>query len=100
MQERTMRLGFTVPQFGPDAGPDALLELARKAEDLGSDSLWVAERLLSPLSPKSTYPATADGSLPLAYLRSLDRPVSQGARRPFGGAVVSAAPENDTAWRE
>ena len=31
-----MRLGFTVPQFGPDAGPDALLEVARKAEDLPS----------------------------------------------------------------
>ena len=72
MEERMMRLGFTVPQFGPDAGPDALLEVARQAEDLGYDSLWVAERLLYPLSPKSPYPATADGSLPLAYRRSLD----------------------------
>jgi probable F420-dependent oxidoreductase len=72
MEERTMRLGFTVPQFGPEAGPDALLEVARLAEDLGSDSLWVAERLLYPLKPKSPYPATADGSLPLAYRRSLD----------------------------
>ena len=72
MEERTMRLGFTVPQFGPDAGPDALLEVARKAEDLGSDSLWVAERLLYPLNPKAPYPATADGSLPLPYRRSLD----------------------------
>ena len=72
MEKRTMRLGFTVPQFGPDAGPEALLEVARKAEELGSDSLWVAERLLYPLNPKSPYPATADGSLPLAYRRSLD----------------------------
>ena len=45
-EEKTMRLGITVPQFGPDAGPDALLEVARLAEDLGYDSLWVAERLL------------------------------------------------------
>jgi probable F420-dependent oxidoreductase len=72
MEERTMRVGFTVPQFGPDAGPDALLEVARLAEDLGSDSLWVAERLLYPVNPKAPYPATADGSLPLAYRRSLD----------------------------
>jgi probable F420-dependent oxidoreductase len=72
MEERTMRLGFTVPQFGEDAGPDALLEVARLAEDLGYDSLWVAERLLYPLNPKAPYPASADGSLPLAYRRSLD----------------------------
>jgi probable F420-dependent oxidoreductase len=72
MEEKTMRLGFTVPQFGPDAGPEALQEVARMAEDLGCDSLWVAERLLYPLNPKSPYPATADGSLPLPYRRSLD----------------------------
>jgi alkanesulfonate monooxygenase SsuD/methylene tetrahydromethanopterin reductase-like flavin-dependent oxidoreductase (luciferase family) len=41
MQESTIRLGFAVPQFGEDAGPDALLEVARRAEDLGYDSLWV-----------------------------------------------------------
>jgi probable F420-dependent oxidoreductase len=72
MEERTMRLGFTVPQFGEDAGPDALLEVAQLAEDLGYDSLWVIERLLYPKNPKAPYPATADGSLPLAYRRSLD----------------------------
>jgi probable F420-dependent oxidoreductase len=72
MEERTMRLGFAVPQFGPDAGPDALLEAARLAEELGYDSLWVIERLLYPLNPKAPYPATADGSLPLPYRRSLD----------------------------
>ena len=48
-----MRLGITVPQFGPNAGPDALLEVARLAEDLGYDSLWVAERLLYPVNPKA-----------------------------------------------
>src|SRR5918998_2089916 len=72
MEERTMRVGFTVPQFGPEAGPDALLEVARLAEGLGSDSLWVAERLLYPRNPRAPYPASADGSLPLAYRRSLD----------------------------
>jgi len=67
-----MRLGFTVPQFGEDAGPEALQEVARQAEDLGYDSLWVAERLLYPINPRAPYPGTADGSLPLAYRRSLD----------------------------
>ncbi len=72
MEERTMRLGFAVPQFGPDAGPEALQDVARRAEDLGYDSLWVAERLLYPRNPRAPYSGTADGSLPLAYRRSLD----------------------------
>ncbi len=72
MEQRTVSLGFAVPQFGPHAGPAAILEVARKAEDLGYDSLWVAERLLYPRNPKAPYPGTADGSLPLAYRRSLD----------------------------
>ncbi|MDP8973900.1 MAG: TIGR03619 family F420-dependent LLM class oxidoreductase [Actinomycetota bacterium] len=72
MEERAVRLGFAVPQFGPNAGPDAILEVARKAEVLGYDSLWVAERLLYPRNPKAPYPGTADGALPLAYRRSLD----------------------------
>ena len=72
MEEKTIKLGFAVPQFGPDAGPDALLEVAQLAEELGYDSLWVIERLLYPLNPKAPYPATADGSLPVAYRRSLD----------------------------
>ncbi len=72
MEQRTVSLGFAVPQFGPHAGRAAILEVARKAEDLGYDSLWVAERLLYPRNPKAPYPGTADGSLPLAYRRSLD----------------------------
>src|ERR671916_864651 len=67
-----MRLGFAVPQFGEDAGPDTLLETARQAEDLGYDSLWVIERLFYPVNPQVPYPGTADGSLPLVYRRSLD----------------------------
>jgi probable F420-dependent oxidoreductase len=67
-----MRLGFTAPLFGPDAGPDALQAVARQAEDLGYDSLWVSERLLYPVNPQVPYPGTADGLLPLAYRRSLD----------------------------
>lgn len=67
-----MRLGFNLPQFGPNAGPDGLIAVARRAEELGYDSVWVIERLLYPVEPRSPYPATADGSLPLPYRRSLD----------------------------
>ncbi len=67
-----MRLGFTVPQFGPHAGPEGLLAVARRAEALGYDGLWVIERLLYPVQPQAPYPATADGALPRPYRRALD----------------------------
>ena len=67
-----MRLGFTVPQFGEDAGPDALLEVARKAEDLGCDSLWVEPNAFSTQRTPKPPTRRADGSLPLPYRRSLD----------------------------
>ena len=56
MEEKTMRLGFTVPQFGPDAGPDALLEVARQAEELGYDSSVGYRTPSLPKEPQSPLP--------------------------------------------
>jgi hypothetical protein len=56
MEEKTMRLGFTVPQFGPDAGPDALLEVARLAEDLGYDRPVGSRTPSLPSEPQSPLP--------------------------------------------
>jgi probable F420-dependent oxidoreductase len=67
-----MRYGFVLPQVGPMAGPEALITVARRAEELGYDSLWVTERLLFPLCPRSHYPPSADGSLPAPYQTVLD----------------------------
>src|SRR5688572_2176780 len=36
-----MRFGFALPQIGSLAGPDALITVAKRAEDLGYDTLWV-----------------------------------------------------------
>ena len=66
-----MRLGFGLPQMGTVAGPDAIVAVARRAEDLGFDSLWVADRTLVPVKPKAPYPI-GDGTLPNLYKRVLD----------------------------
>jgi probable F420-dependent oxidoreductase len=66
-----MRLGFGLPQTGQMASPDAVSNIARRAEQLGFDSLWVFDRLLYPVKPKSAYPA-GDGSLPDLYKKVLD----------------------------
>jgi probable F420-dependent oxidoreductase len=63
-----MRLGTVLPNLGAHAGPESILRVAQHAESLGFDSLWVAERILYPLSPRTPYGGTPDGSLPDFYL--------------------------------
>ena len=67
-----MRLGFNLPQIGPAAGPEAIVRVAQRAEELGYDSVWVTERLLYPIEPQTPYMATPDGSLPEVYKTVLD----------------------------
>jgi len=66
-----MRLGFALPQLSSAAGPEALVVVAKQAEDLGFDGLWVLDRLLWPVNPRLPYPA-GDGSLPVKYKSVLD----------------------------
>ena len=66
-----MRFGFALPQVGLAAGPEALVMVAKGAEDLGFDSLWVLDRILWPVNPRAPYPI-GDGSLPVQYKRVLD----------------------------
>src|ERR1041384_7346292 len=61
-----MRFGFALPQIGSLVGPEALVMVAKRAEDLGFDSLWVLDRILWPVNPRAPYPI-GDGSLPDQY---------------------------------
>lgn len=67
-----MRIGLSVPQLGPLAEPHAIDTVATGAEAAGYDSLWVMDRLLAPLAPRSPYPGTPDGALPVEHHRVLD----------------------------
>lgn len=64
-----MRIGFFLPQIGPAANVDSITKAARRAEEIGYDSLWVTERLLYPTNPKTSY---YGGPLPEPYKRSFD----------------------------
>ena len=66
-----MRIGIALPSIGEIAGPDAIMQVARRAEAIGYDSLWVIDRLLFPLEPRTPYWAEPDGQLPDAYRRNL-----------------------------
>ena len=67
-----MKIGFSLPNLGTNATPEGILKVARKAEELGYDSLWTVERLLYPVNPQTPYPVTPDGSLPDLYKYCLD----------------------------
>jgi probable F420-dependent oxidoreductase len=67
-----MRFGCVLPTLGPLSVPDALMRTAQRAEALDYHSLWVADRLLYPLAPRTPYPATPDGSLPEYFKRCMD----------------------------
>ena len=67
-----MRIGFALPNIGPFATPEAVIQVAQRAEALGYASLWTIERLLFPVQPQTPYPATPDGHLPEEYKHALD----------------------------
>lgn len=67
-----MRLGFSLPQIGPAATPEAMVQVAQRAEELGYDSLRVTDRLLYPTEPQTPYMGSPDGSLPEVYKISFD----------------------------
>ena len=67
-----MRIGITLPSMGRPANPINLIKAAREAEELGYDTVWVADRLLYPVNPRTPYEPTPDGSLPEFYKYVLD----------------------------
>jgi probable F420-dependent oxidoreductase len=67
-----MRFGCILPNMGPHASPEGLVRIAQRAEALGYHGLWVIDRLLFPVRPRTPYPVTADGSLPDDYRRVMD----------------------------
>ncbi len=89
-----MRSGLVLPSLGAGVGPEELVRTARQAEELDYANLWVAERLLYPVTLRSPYPATPDGSLPAFYkhaltpLETLSFVASQTSRIGLGTSVV------------
>src|ERR1700752_5389151 len=66
-----MRFGFALPPVGSIVGPEAVVKVAKRAEDLGFDSLWVFDRIFWRVSPPAPYPIGV-GSLPVKYKSVLD----------------------------
>lgn len=102
-------VGVALPNYGPLAGAEALSRLARHAEALGFDSLWVADHLVMPCDATSRYPfdrraeptpARLDGLVDfyeplvtLAYVAGITRRIRLGVSvyvMPYRNPVVTA----------
>jgi probable F420-dependent oxidoreductase len=58
-----MRFGINLPISTHAATPATIALAARKAEELGFDSLWVGDHVVLPTRPSSRYPYAADGKM-------------------------------------
>src|ERR671939_55892 len=67
-----MKAGILLPQTGESATRENVLYIAKESGYDCIDSLWVFERLLFPIIPKTPYVATSDGALPVQYQNVLD----------------------------
>jgi len=61
----TVRFGFSLQGRGVLAEREAITTLARRAEALGYDSIWVTDRMLIPVQSRSAYPYSPTGAFPL-----------------------------------
>jgi probable F420-dependent oxidoreductase len=61
----TPKIGFSLQGRGALADRGAITTLARRAEALGFDSIFVTDRLLIPVKSASPYPYSATGAFPL-----------------------------------
>ncbi|WP_432849489.1 TIGR03619 family F420-dependent LLM class oxidoreductase [Amycolatopsis sp. CA-161197] len=69
-----LRLGLALPQYGKLADPTAIAGFAAAAEDLGYASLWVGDRVLTPLEPSDLYPGggTPERPYPPEFIHFVD----------------------------
>jgi probable F420-dependent oxidoreductase len=67
-----MKLGLAIPSVGPAVNSAAGVgAFCRELEDLGYDTLWVADRLLTPVDMQATYPGK-EQPYPPQMTRNLD----------------------------
>lgn len=60
-----MRFGVHLVAAGKIIEGEKIARIARRAEELGYDSLWVSDHIVFPTELRSAYPYSPDGKLPL-----------------------------------
>ena len=67
-----MQHGFCLPFAGSWATPDNQVTVARRAEELGYSTLWLAQRLIYPTAPRNDYPQAPGQPWPVPFEQVVD----------------------------
>jgi len=73
---RNAKFGLDVGVYGRLATPDTILSLARHAEALEFESIWLADHVAFPVAFKSPYPYSASGDFPTELSEPLMEPIA------------------------
>src|SRR5437588_36403 len=99
-----VRFGFSLQGRGALADRETITTLARRAEALGYDSIWVTDRLLIPVESRSAYPYSSTGAFPLGpdepWLESLTAItyLATATQRITVGTSVLVIPYRNPIW--
>ena len=96
-----MRFGVHLVAAGKMIEGEKIARVARRAEELGYDSLWVSDHIVFPTQLRSPYPYSPDGKLPLDPTNPLLEPftVLSYAAAVKAGAIKAAPGRPDTAGK-
>lgn len=61
----TVYFGWSLQGRGTLAGREAITTLAKRADALGYDSIWVTDRMVIPVASETAYPYSPTGAFPL-----------------------------------
>lgn len=70
------RFGLDVGVYGPLAEPETIFTLARFAEDVGFESIWLADHVVFPAKIQSRYPFSETGAFPAPTDAPLLEPIA------------------------
>ena len=71
-----MKYGVILPNVGPLAHIDSLARIARRAEGLGCDGVFLSDHIAIPSDLRSAYPYRSDGRFPLTASDRILEPVT------------------------
>ncbi len=74
----TLRLGIHLPQYGRAAGPDAITRVARAAEDLGFEDVWISDNIVHPAAQSYPSPFLYDPLVTLTWAAATTTRVGLG----------------------
>src|SRR6266849_334480 len=76
--DRHMKFGVCVPNYGESSSTEALRDVALEAERAGCDSLWTTDHILMPKNSGTPYERIFDSITTLAYLAAVTDKVKLG----------------------